>query len=53
MTKVTGSVPWLTLTTRAAKITRKTAPQFLQFKTLILGMDQEIDSSGFWRGIQD
>ena len=43
-------IDWVEYKTRELRITRKKAPLFDEFVNLVLGMDQEIESSGFWRG---
>lgn len=47
---VSLTVDWVEYKPRELKITRKKAPPFEEFMQLVLGMDQEIESSGFWRG---
>ena len=50
MTTESKPINWVEYKPRELKITRKRAPKFDDFMALVLGMDQEIESSPFWRG---
>ena len=50
MTTESKPIDWVEYKPRELKITCKKAPLFDDFMKLVLGMDQEIESSGFWRG---
>jgi hypothetical protein len=50
MTAENKPIDWVEYKPRELKITCKKRPLFDDFMKLVLGMDQEIESSGFWRG---
>lgn len=49
-TRDPSAITWAKYHKRSLEITRKTAPPFGEFEKMVLGMDQEIESSPFWRG---
>ena len=50
MTNEAKPIDWVEYKSRGLKISQKKTPPFEEFMQLVLGMDQEIESSPFWRG---